>query len=79
METVPPVVDETQPLLGNESLRYDDENAKTADVVDFDPNGDEENPMDWPKSYKWGIVALLAFMAFTVVSRTMAMYAFVRC
>lgn len=68
MATTATVVDEAQPLLGNETLRYDGANGKSdqADVVDFDPNGDEDNPMDWPTSYKWGIVALLAFMAFTV-------------
>lgn len=35
-------------------------------VIDFDPNGDAENPVDWPKTFKSGIVALLAFMAFVV-------------
>ncbi len=33
---------------------------------DFDENGDPDNPLDWPKSYKLGIVFLLALMAFTV-------------
>ncbi|KAK4497736.1 hypothetical protein PRZ48_010389 [Zasmidium cellare] len=68
MATTATVVDEAQPLLGNETLRYDGANGKNnqADIVDFDPEGDEENPMDWPTTYKWGIVALLAFMAFTV-------------
>jgi hypothetical protein len=52
--------DETQPLLrGVEDLRG-------KDIVDFDPSGDPENPRDWPKAYKWGLVALLAFLAFTV-------------
>lgn len=34
-------------------------------IVNFDPNGDPENPVDWPETYKRGIVALLALMAFT--------------
>ena len=60
--------DETRPLLqdadatANGSLKA----ANANDIVDFDPSGDPENPRDWPKAYKWGIVALLAFMAFTV-------------
>ncbi|PSR82809.1 major facilitator superfamily domain-containing protein [Coniella lustricola] len=40
--------------------------ASSSDIVDFDPAGDPDNPMDWPVAYKWGIVALLAAMAFTV-------------
>jgi hypothetical protein len=58
---------ERSPLLANTNTRqpdFDDANSKN--VVDFDPNGDEGNPMDWPNAYKYGIVALLAFMAFTV-------------
>lgn len=35
-------------------------------VFDFDPKGDSENPRDWPSSFKWAIVLLLACMAFTV-------------
>ena len=60
--------DETRPLLRdaeattNGSLKA----ANAKDIVDFDPTGDPENPRDWPKAYKWAIVALLAFMAFTV-------------
>ena len=60
--------DETRPLLrdaevtANGSLKA----ISRKDVVDFDPNGDLENPRDWPKAYKWSMVALLAFMAFTV-------------
>lgn len=55
---------ETQPLLGHEIERYP--SNVDGPQVDFDPNGDPENPMDWPKAYKLGVVALLAFMAFTV-------------
>ena len=60
-------MDETQPLLPevttDQQPKHHDNNKN---VVDFDPDGDSENPQDWPQAYKWGIVALLAFMAFTV-------------
>lgn len=61
-------MDETQPLLQDVHLVYDEREvpAPNKDIVDFDPNGDAENPIEWPKAYKWGIVSLLAFMAFTV-------------
>lgn len=66
-------MDETTPLLPsttNEILEDDrrilDHALKDVDVVDFDPNGDPENPQDWANSYKWGIVALLATQAFAV-------------
>lgn len=64
-------MDETTPLLPDEALapvlsNDQADRVPSKDLVEFDPNGDHENPMDWPKAYKWGIVALLAFMAFTV-------------
>ncbi|KIX99028.1 uncharacterized protein Z520_05489 [Fonsecaea multimorphosa CBS 102226] len=61
-------MDETQPLLRStiQAQQGPDKAAHPTDIVDFDPNGDPENPRDWPTAYKWGIVALLAFMAFTV-------------
>ncbi|KAJ9637500.1 hypothetical protein H2204_004649, partial [Knufia peltigerae] len=58
-------MDETQPLLPDvppEPIPSD----LDKDIVTFDVDGDPENPEDWPNTYKWGIVALLAFMAFTV-------------
>ena len=57
-------MDETEPLLGH-VIEYQN---RTTDkpVVDFDPNGDPENPLEWPRAYKLGVVFLLAFMAFTV-------------
>ena len=60
--------DETQPLLSPpENERRDPHVKDTTDtVVDFDPNGDSDNPMDWPPLYKWSIVVLLAISAFTV-------------
>ena len=41
--------------------------ASQADYgFDFDPLGDVDNPLEWPIALKWGIVTLLALMAFTV-------------
>lgn len=59
------LIDEHQPLLGHEreQHRYSEDSQK---VVDFDPNGDPENPQEWTTPFKWSIVALLALMAFTV-------------
>ncbi|RYP89514.1 hypothetical protein DL770_004384 [Monosporascus sp. CRB-9-2] len=61
-------MDDTLPLLSDPDCqigeRYDEQNGK--DIVDFDPKGDAENPMEWPVAYKWSIVALLALTAFTV-------------
>ncbi|KAI9647985.1 hypothetical protein NHQ30_002610 [Ciborinia camelliae] len=34
--------------------------------IDFNPNGDAENPLEWPKTYHNVVILLLAFMAFTV-------------
>ena len=60
-------MDETVPLLRDENLEEPvKHNGDDPTIVDFDPNGDPDNPRDWPTAYKWGIVALLAFMAFTV-------------
>ncbi|KAI0506556.1 MFS transporter [Xylaria bambusicola] len=61
-------MDETQPLLADvrilDTERCDEVSHK--DIVDFNVDGDAENPMEWPTTYKWGIVLLLSFMAFTV-------------
>jgi MFS family permease len=35
-------------------------------IVDFNPNGDAENPLEWPTPFKWAVVSMLAMMAFTV-------------
>ena len=60
--------EETTPLLLtiNTPAQERIKAATGQDVVDFHPDGDSENPRDWPKLYKWSIVALLAFMSFTV-------------
>lgn len=61
-------MEETDPLLQTHSRVYfERQNEDTSkDIVHFDPNGDLENPREWPQAYKWFIVFLLAFMAFTV-------------
>jgi hypothetical protein len=53
---------ETRPLLADTAT------AQEPDVVlvEFDPAGDAENPMDWPLTYKWFIVSILALNAFMV-------------
>src|SRR5688572_5982634 len=35
-------------------------------TLKFDPNGDDDNPLEWSNAYKWAIVALLGLNAFTV-------------
>ncbi|KAI1342559.1 MFS general substrate transporter [Xylariaceae sp. FL0016] len=60
-------MDETQPLLQDTTLVTvsSRDGLDPKNIVDFHPEGDADNPLDWPKAYKWGIVSLLAFMAFT--------------
>jgi len=55
---------ETQPLLGH-TVEYE-QVTEDHPLIEFDKDYDPENPMDWSKSYKRGIIFLLAFMAFTV-------------
>ncbi|KAM0269414.1 hypothetical protein ACHAQH_009762 [Verticillium albo-atrum] len=59
---------ETQPLLGPPAEPRDPlaclDDPKPE--LDFDPEGDSDNPREWPTPFKWTIVALLACMAFTV-------------
>lgn len=60
-------VDEITPLLiGNLPIDSEPVRKITQPLVDFDPVIDEDNPLDWPRAYKNGVVALLAFMAFTM-------------
>ncbi|KAI1300633.1 MFS transporter [Xylaria venustula] len=61
-------MDETQPLLADVRI-LDPESCHQVshkDIVDFDVAGDAENPIEWPAAYKWGLVFLLSFLAFTV-------------
>jgi MFS family permease len=64
------LTDEEQPLLRILSHDYEstqeERNVKTGDhALDFEPL-DPEDPRNWPSGFKWGIVSMLALMAFTV-------------
>ena len=48
------------------SSQHDGADIAETTIVDFDPRGDPENPLDWPAPFKWAVVSMLAFMAFTV-------------
>ncbi|KAK4098862.1 MFS general substrate transporter [Parathielavia hyrcaniae] len=72
--------DDTQPLLRSitneghqvytdspSGWQHDsDINDGATTIVDFDPHGDAENPLEWPTPFKWAVVSMLALMAFTV-------------
>ncbi|SPO01704.1 related to multidrug resistance protein [Cephalotrichum gorgonifer] len=59
------MLSEETPLLRPTS--GDVELGTTKDVIlDFDPNGDKDNPKEWPSAFKWAIVLLLFSMAATV-------------
>lgn len=62
------LVDENQPLLvaSEDARRHEDEEDVLHGAIDFDPAGDPGNPLEWPSAFKWSIVALMAFMSFTV-------------
>ncbi|KAF2095566.1 putative major facilitator superfamily transporter [Rhizodiscina lignyota] len=60
-------MDETQPLLASANILVPEQPQTTGQrIIEFHPDGDSENPLEWKKPYKWFIVLLLAFMAFTV-------------
>jgi len=58
-------VEEQQPLLRPvvEDAGADGKHDEV--ILDFE-EGDPENPKEWDAKFKWFIVFLLAFMAFTV-------------
>jgi MFS family permease len=67
------LTDEEQPLLRIISRDYEstqeERNFKDNDhALDFEPF-DPEDPRNWPSGFKWGIVSLLALMAFTVYAQ----------
>lgn len=70
-------MEETSPLLPvadiapSEPPTNSGDSSKDDILIEFDVNGDSENPMEWPKSYRWMIVGLLAFMSFTVYVQTL--------
>lgn len=58
-------VEEQQPLL-RPIVEVAEADTKHDEVIlDFEA-GDPENPRNWDSKFKWLIVFLLAFMAFTV-------------
>lgn len=60
-------MDETQPLIPREDGPGPGQHLDRSEVVtDSDIKPDPDDPLQWPSSYRWGIVALLALMAFTV-------------
>lgn len=60
-------MDERQPLLESqgETIADPQRNGKSH-IVDFDPDGDEDNPLEWSKKYRWFVIFLLSFIALTV-------------
>ncbi|KAJ4287474.1 hypothetical protein N0V88_007661 [Collariella sp. IMI 366227] len=58
----------TEPDTAPFTPLQDDAPAANAEsiVVDFDPAGDPDNPLEWPAHFKWAVVSMLACMAFTV-------------
>lgn len=66
---------ETEPLLRSTAAEQYGEAVgavahQVEDHVDsalnFDPDGDDDNPLEWSSTYKWLIVSLLGLNAFTV-------------
>ena len=57
-------IDETQPLLAQRGQQL--HQVSDQPLIDFDPNGDAENPLDWRNAYKQFLVVTLAFTAFAV-------------
>ena len=69
---------ERQPLLLKPAVLLPSKSATQTDdhrLIDFDPEGDPDNPYEWPNSYKQGVTWLLAFMAFTVLVSLRNLYA----
>ncbi|KAK0647050.1 major facilitator superfamily domain-containing protein [Cercophora newfieldiana] len=61
--------DGSAPIAGHHYTEVNidtDTAACDAYLVDFDPQGDVDNPLEWPTPFKWGIVLLLALTGFTV-------------
>ncbi|KAI7548352.1 hypothetical protein KC331_g4464 [Hortaea werneckii] len=58
--------DEEQPLLQSDRAPQTSYHATQDPDADFDPDGDQDDPRQWPMAYRWGLVSLLALMAFTV-------------
>lgn len=69
-----PDIEEANPLLLESEDEYRSSLEYPPDTVDFDRNGDPENPLEWPGFYKWGVVALLSFLGFTVYVSILALW-----
>ncbi|CAG8946529.1 unnamed protein product [Penicillium salamii] len=61
-----PKIEQAHPLLRESESSSRSSFEYSPDAIEFDRNGDPDNPLEWPSSYKWGIVALLSFMGFTI-------------
>ena len=59
-------IEEADPLLLESESDYRSSLEHCQNTLEFDYHEDPENPLEWPSSYKWGIVALLSFMGFTM-------------
>lgn len=57
-------MDESQPLL--RQINEPQYPTTANPLANFDPKGDPDNPLEWPKGYKMGVVCLLALLSFTV-------------
>lgn len=58
-------IDEESPLLW--ARNASEESPSTGPTSNqVDAKDDVDNPITWPQNFKWTIVALLSFMAFTV-------------
>jgi hypothetical protein len=59
-------IEEVNPLLLESENDCRSSFEYSWETADFKQNGDAENPLEWPDSSKWRIVALLSFMGFTM-------------
>jgi len=60
-------MDETSPLLPDQDeSRLEQQGNLSGVLADAGIKVDLDRPQDWPAHYRWGVVGLLAFMAFTV-------------
>lgn len=58
---------ERQPLLQHDGEQATVENVdRKRRYVTFNLEGDEEDPLQWSKRYRYGVVSLLFLMAFNV-------------
>lgn len=70
-------MDETQPLLGH--FVEQQTIVINRSQVDFDPDGDPDNPLEWSRAYKLEVVSLLVIMAFTVYASSIIIHVASNC